>query len=351
VAKSEAPAGAPAAKDFQAEWDALVDAAKKEGKVVVQTPAGAGYRESVDQFSKAFPGIEAEHAPFPDSATYIPKITSERQAGIYSVDVLATTVTPLLQVLKPQGFIDPVRPLMIRPDILDDKAWFQGYEGRWADLTKSHVFRYGVSVTRPIYVNTNLIGADEIKTVDDLLDPKWKGKIVTSDLVQGYIYTPSTILRDEKGEEFLHKLFVEQEAMIMRDRRQAIETLIRGAVPIGFGLHPIVMGDFVKDGLAGHIKNLDFFGYGGGEVTGIYNKAPHPMAGKLFINWLLTKEGQSIWSNGAHQNSARLDVPAVDPATAPGSGKTVDPTNEDWLPKTGDTQEYLKKLQNERPAN
>jgi hypothetical protein len=77
VAKSEAPAGAPAAKDFQAEWDALVDAAKKEGKVVVQTPAGAGYRESVDQFSKAFPGIEAEHAPFPDSATYIPKITSE----------------------------------------------------------------------------------------------------------------------------------------------------------------------------------------------------------------------------------------------------------------------------------
>jgi len=351
VAKSEAPAGAPAAKDFQAEWDALVDAAKKEGKVVVQTPAGAGYRESVDQFSKAFPGIEAEHAPFPDSATYIPKITSERQAGIYSVDVLATTVTPLLQVLKPQGFIDPVRPLMIRPDILDDKAWFQGYEGRWADLTKSHVFRYGVSVTRPIYVNTNLIGADEIKTVDDLLDPKWKGKIVTSDLVQGYIYTPSTILRDEKGEEFLHKLFVEQEAMIMRDRRQAIETLIRGGVPIGFGLHPIVMGDFVKDGLAGHIKNLDFFGYGGGEVTGIYNKAPHPMAGKLFINWLLTKEGQSIWSNGAHQNSARLDVPAVDPATAPGSGKTVDPTNEDWLPKTGDTQEYLKKLQNERPAN
>jgi ABC-type Fe3+ transport system substrate-binding protein len=349
--KTEPAAPAVGAKDFQAEWDALVEAARKEGKVVVQTPAGAGYREAVDQFSKAFPGIEADHQPFPDSATYIPKITSERQAGIYSVDALATTVTPLLQILKPQGMLDPIKPLLIRPDILDDKAWFQGIDARWADLTKSHIFRFGVTVTRSIYLNTNLIPEDAIKSVDDLVDPQWKGKIVTSDLVQGYIYTPSTILREEKGESFLHKLFVEQEPQIVRDRRQAIETLIRGVVPIGFGLHPVILGDFVRDGLASHIKNLDFFGYGGGEVTALYNKAPHPNAGKLFINWLLTKEGQVIWTNGSHQNSARLEVPAVDPSTAPGSGKTIDPTNEDWLARTADTQEYLKKLQTERPAN
>ncbi len=60
----------------------------------------------------------------------------------------------------------------------------------------------GVSVTRPIYINTNLVGEDEIKSVDDLLDPKWKGKIVTSSLVQGYVYTPSTILREEKARNF-----------------------------------------------------------------------------------------------------------------------------------------------------
>jgi len=350
VAKTEA---APAAKpdNFQADWDALVDAAKKEGKVVIQTPAGAGYREAVDQFGKAFPGIEAEHLPFPDSATYIPKITSERQAGIYSADALATTVTPLLQVAKPQGWLDPIRPLLIRPDILDDKAWFEGFDGRWADNSKTHVFRFGVTVTRSIYVNTNLISPDEIKSVDDLVDPKWKGKICCSDLVQGYIYTPSTILRDQKGEAFLHQLFVEQEPMIMRDRRQAVETLVRGVVPIGFGLHPVIMGDFVQEGLAGHIKNLDIFGYGGGEVTALYNKAPHPKAGQLFMNWLLTKEGQTVWTAGSHQNSARLEVPPVDPLTAPGSGKTIDPTNEDWLPRTGETQEYLKKLQGERPAN
>jgi iron(III) transport system substrate-binding protein len=269
------------------------------------------------------------------------------------VDALATTVTPLIQVAKPQGWLDPIRPLLIRPDVLDDKAWFEGFEGRWADNAtgKSHVFRFGVSVTRSIYVNTNMISPDEIKSVDDLVDPKWKGKICCSDLVQGYIYTPSTILREQKGEAFLHKLFVEQEPMIIRDRRQAVETLVRGVVPIGFGLHPVIMGDFVQEGLAGHIKNLDVFAYGGGEVAAMYNKAPHPKAGQLFINWLLTKDGQITWTAGSHQNSARLEVPPVDPLTAPGSGKTVDPTDEEWLPRTGETQEYLKKLLTERPAN
>ncbi len=91
----------------------------------------------------------------------------------------------------------------------------------------------------------------------------------------------------------------------MRDRRQSVETLIRGVVPIGFGLHPIIMADFVKEGLADHVKKLDFFAYGGGEVTAIYNNAPHPKAGKLFINWLLTKEGQGSGEE-RQSDSARL---------------------------------------------
>lgn len=341
-ASGAAPAAAPPAVTF----DQLYEAAKKDGKVVVQTPAGAGYRPSLDAFMKQFPGIEADHQAFPDAATYLPKIASERQAGIFSIDVLNTTVTPLLQFLKPEGTLDPIKPLIVLPEALDDKAWYGGLDARWADLTKTHVFRHQVTVIRPIYVNTNLAREDEVKTIDDLLDPKWKGKIVTSDLVQGYVYTPGTVLRETKGEAWLRKLFVDQEPQIIRDRRQAIETLIRGGAPIGFGLHPVVMGDFVKDGLAGHIKNPEVEGatYGGGDVVAIYNKAPHPAAAKLYINWLLSKEGQAAHASSVRQNSARLDVPAIDPATAPGTGKIVDPSNEEWITKNAETQEFLKGL-------
>ncbi len=124
------PAAGSQKAAWETEWDKLVKAARKAGKVVIQTPAGAGFRPAIDAFAKAYPGIEPEQQGFPDSNAYIPKITGERQAGIFNFDVGATTVTPLLQAFKPQGFLDPLRPVLIRPDVLDDKAWIGGFEGR-----------------------------------------------------------------------------------------------------------------------------------------------------------------------------------------------------------------------------
>src|SRR6266508_2286830 len=69
AAGQQAPAAAKPAR--QAEWDALVQAAMKDGKVVVQNPAGSGYRIALDEFAKAFPGLEVEQQAFPDAATYI----------------------------------------------------------------------------------------------------------------------------------------------------------------------------------------------------------------------------------------------------------------------------------------
>jgi iron(III) transport system substrate-binding protein len=341
-----APTVAASTSAPRGEWDALVAAAKQEGKVVVETPVGEGYRAGIQIFASTFPGIEAEHQPFPDSATFLPRLDQERKAGIFSFDVAATTPIPTLQVIKPSGYLDPLRPVLVHTEVLDDKAWFGGFEGRWADSTKSHVFRHLLNVTRSLYINTDLIKEDEIKTLDDLLDPRWKGKIVTSDVAQGYIYSPFTIIREQKGEEWMRRFFVDQQPQMVRDRRQAIEVLVRGGAPIGFGLHPLVMKDFKSQGLANHIKNPEVPGtvYSGGDIVALFNRAPHPNAAKLFINWLLTKDGQTAWSSKNEINSARTDVPIVDPDAAPGKVTYEDPTQEKWLPNVAATQEVLKKL-------
>jgi ABC-type Fe3+ transport system substrate-binding protein len=342
-----APQTAPVQNASTAAWNTLVDAAKNEGKVVIQTPVGAGFREGVDAFMQAFPGIEAEIQSFPDGATYVPKIQNERKAGVYTFDVASTTVVPVLQILKGEGTYEPLKPEIIHPEALDDKAWYQGFDGRWADTAHTTVFKHQYSANPSVYINTNLVKDDEIKSIDDLLDPKWKGgKIVCSDLQQGYVYTPSTILRNTRGEDFLRALFVGQEPQIIRDRRQTVETLVRGAASVGFGIHPLVLNEFIRDGLAGHIKPLYFpnGGTSGGEIVVIFNRAPHPNAGKLFANWLLTKEGQTIWSKSLNINSARLDVPVIDPGIAPGKVEWADATQEEGIPKISETQEFLKTL-------
>lgn len=346
-APTTAPAVSGAAQTApQGSWDALLAAAKQEGKVVVETPVGEGYRQGLEVFARTFPDIQAEHQPFPDSATFIPRLEQERKAGIFTFDVAATTPIPTLQVIKPAGYLDPLQPLLVMPEVVDDKAWFGGVQSRWADSSQSHVFRHLMNVTRSLYINTDLISEDEIKTLDDLLDPRWKGKIVTSDVTQGYIYSPFTMIREQKGEDWIRRFFIDQEPQMIRDRRQAVETLVRGGAPIGFGLHPLVMKDFKSQGLADNVKNPEVPGtvYGGGDIVAMFNRAPHPNGAKLFINWLLSKDGQVAWSTNNQINSARTDVPVVDPDSAPGKVAYDDPTQEKWLPNVAATQDFLKKI-------
>ena len=79
----------------------------------------------------------------------------------------------------------------------------------------------------------------------------------------------------------------------------------------------------------------------------LFDRAPHPNAAKLFINWLLSKEGQQIWSAGAKQNSRRSDVAAVNPEkrlTPAEVTKYLKINREENLPLMVETQDMLKQL-------
>lgn len=308
--------------EWERQWDDLATAAKKEGRLVVQTAAGAGYRETVEAFNKAFPGVEAEHVQFPDAATYVPKITQERNAGVYSLDVALLPPTSALQQLKPIGAYEDLRPIIFRPDVLDDKAWDTGFEGRWRDVDKKLAFSHMRNVNHAVWVNTEMIKLDEIKTVDDLLKPQWKGKFVVADPRQGASSLPMSTLRLNGRGDAIKKLIVDQEPQIIRDRRQAVEAIVRGRFPIAIGLLPAVVNEFKNQGVGTGVKNPDLIemDYQSSDCTFLLNKAPHPNAAKLFINWFLTKEGGTAYAQNVKFNSARLDVPVADPDSLPKPG-------------------------------
>ncbi|MGB7949161.1 MAG: hypothetical protein WCH75_15855, partial [Candidatus Binatia bacterium] len=108
---------------WKQKWDAVVAEAKKEGKVVVLGPPGDQIRQAITQgFAKAFPdiGIEFSGARGGELAT---RVKAERDAGIFSVDILINGTSTANSYFKPMKALDPVEPALILPEVLDPKNW------------------------------------------------------------------------------------------------------------------------------------------------------------------------------------------------------------------------------------
>ena len=132
-----------------------------------------------------------------------------------------------------------------------------------------------------------------------------------------------TVLRLSQGEEFLKRLLVDQQPLFSRDPRQRAEAVVRGLYPIAMDVRIFELKDFQEAGVAGKAKFLDLPDADDANELAVmlFNRAPHPNAAKLLINWMLTKQGQTAWSEAAKTNSRRTDVPVVDPEAAVIPGK------------------------------
>jgi ABC-type Fe3+ transport system substrate-binding protein len=152
---------------------------------------------------------------------------------------------------------------------------------------------------------------EEVRSYDDLLHPKWKGKIGYSDPRGGGAGQGNwTFLWKTRGEDFLKKL-VQQKLVIMREERPLAELLVKGSLAITVGLDIDNFGPFVKAGLPAkplpQLKNGIYPVTGSGTLAVIKNQ-PHPNASRVFINWFLGREGQDTYQKALGESTRRLDV-------------------------------------------
>src|SRR5207244_5546385 len=104
------------------EWEQTVAAAKKEGKVAVNTFTGQGHGRVLKLFAQAYPEIKVDHTNL-EPVDFSPRIINERKAGVYSWDVATMPTSTALQVLRPAGIFDPIRGAVIAPDPRNDPHW------------------------------------------------------------------------------------------------------------------------------------------------------------------------------------------------------------------------------------
>jgi ABC-type Fe3+ transport system substrate-binding protein len=305
------PNSASSQTGASADWERTLGAAKKEGKVVAGIPASADLRKQLEAAFKAkFPAIEIELSPSRGPQN-VRKIAEEYKAGIHNFDLsIGGTDTMLYGFVEP-GIAEPFEPYMILPEVKDPKQWWGGHI--WGDNQsgKRFIYSFEAFTSDNLWHNTELVKAEEIRSYDDLLQPKWKGKIGLLDPRNpGSGHSTWTFLWMIKGEEYLKKL-VQQDLLVSTNQRLLGEGLAKGKLSLTIGISYYTLEPFLKAGLP--VKALAvpkegaYTSNGSGTIT-IVKNPPHPNATKVLVNWLLGKEGQETFGKAIGQATRRLDV-------------------------------------------
>ncbi|OGQ84024.1 MAG: hypothetical protein A3F90_14630 [Deltaproteobacteria bacterium RIFCSPLOWO2_12_FULL_60_19] len=309
-----------ASVDWQTDWDKTLAAAKKEGKVVVAGPPGQQFRNALSAFRKSYPEIQVDYVGI-QGRDFTPRIMQERRADQYLWDVHVGGASSMFVSLLPNGVLDPLRPSVTLPEVLLDKNWKGGFDDGWMDLEKKYIYGFPNYLIHGVQINRDFVPETEFGKADNLWDPKWKGKITWHDpRGEGSGANQALMILIHFGEQALKRLFRDQEIILTQDYRQQAEWLVRGRYPIGLGVLNTVLWTLQNEGLGKNVRPLKDLrlisatpGFGNAALI---NRAPHKNAAKIYINWLLSREGQSSYAEHTGDNSRRLDLPPVNAETA-----------------------------------
>lgn len=156
----------------------------------------------------------------------------------------------------------------------------------------------------------------EITSYKDLLDPKWKGKLVIDDPRRagpGQATWTFFYLHPNLGADFIRALAAQQ-LLVLSDYGQEAGAIGQGKYPVLVGGNDYSVEPLMKKSVpvgivpATQLKEGTDLNAGSSGVA-LFNKAPHPNAAKVYLNWLLSKQGQTGFVQAVGYVSARLDVP------------------------------------------
>lgn len=307
---------------WEEEWQKIVEAAKKEGQISLYGGQEITHPDIIAAFNKDFPFIKVTTVAG-RAGDLMSRITAERRADKYLADVMASGPNGP-RMLYLEKFLDPISPALILPEVTDASKWYGGKHW-YADPENKFIFMFeGTLNSTGLSYNTKLANPDEIKSYWDLLKPMWKGKLLSMDPRGSALPTPVLILyyQSDLGPNFVRRLYTETGITLFRDRRQGTNWLATGKFPLCLFCRDIDkahgQGLPVDEIAPDQLKEGHSVGGGGSSVIVLINRAPHPNAAKVFINWYLSRHGQRVWQNVMNKkeveasDSMRIDIPKDD---------------------------------------
>ena len=204
------------------------------------------------------------------------KMADEFKAGVRHFDVHIGGSSSAVSGLLDEAILDPVENWLVLAEVKDPKQWWGGH--LWVDRSKKFIYSSLAYLSETIWYNTDLVKPAEIRSYDDLLNPKWKGKIGFLDpRTPGAGDSNWSFMWETKGEEYLKKLAT-HDLVLGRDQRLLAENLAKGKVAMMIGLTYYSYLPFVKASLPikplPALKEGTFATGGSGNLAIIRNPAP-----------------------------------------------------------------------------
>jgi ABC-type Fe3+ transport system substrate-binding protein len=353
----------PTEDAFAKTWADLITAAKADGELVVVTgPEGVqDDGDWLNAFGDEF-GIKITVVGGA-TADITARIEAERAQGVFSVDIAGLGGTGTKNMLA-DGFLDQLDPLLINPEVTDRSVGFAVDHPVYTAEDAVGICQYIAVQAEPNLItwwyNTEKVTQaeyDGVKSFNDLLDPKFKGRIVIGDIGNSEANRDAVSLWNVAGKAWYDKLLGDMDVTIVAygDERTYADGLIQGEWAIG--LFPPGAGSLQDAADAGlPVKIWENTMTEGAPRSGIqrvcvFKDRPHPAATQLFANWSLMKSGQTALNAKTNRNdraSIRDDVPqgkisdAVWTLARDNTKPFIDDVNPEWLAQTKAFLDYAK---------
>ncbi len=296
---------------WELKWDKTLKAARKEARVVVYGGSTvAGLKVHATKLFKEKFGLELE-ALSGRGSDVVAKILSERRADLFTVDVYISGPTSIYIDFKPKGALDPIEPALILPEVIDSKGWLDG-KHYWGDEDRM-VYLWAASPESHVVINTTVVQPEEIKSYQDLLNPKWKGKIMINDPSlegpgrRGFV---DAIYHKFVEPDFFRQLVKYQDVVVLRDENLMNNWLVMGKYPILLWPNNGRLPEYIEAGapIESVTQKEGISIRAGGAALSIMNRAPNPHAASVFTNWFLSREGQTLAQKVTNKQSRRVDI-------------------------------------------
>jgi iron(III) transport system substrate-binding protein len=255
----------------------LIEAAKKEGKVVWYTSMAIDTSKPLlDAFQKEYPFVKADLVRGGEEQL-MTRIMSETRGGMWAFDAVSTSaMSALVERKMMTPYFTPERDAYL--------SEFKDPQGYWTGIFVNNLV---------LCYNTKMASAKDVpKDYPDLLDPKWKGKMLMDSTDYDWFGTLATVWGKEKTVPYMKRL-ARQDPLWRRGHGLTAQLLGAGEVPLAWAYNFRIERMKKEGAPVDWVETFDPI-----VVTvngiGLSAKASHPNAAKLLINFATSKKGQEM---------------------------------------------------------